>query len=73
MSVEEKKELLKVDNESDFCDFLLKYHPEYDDIPMNEWNEEIYQYFLTNVLKTTEEMLKFMEENIIEYNQIGIE
>lgn len=66
----EKEELLKVKNEDEFNEFLLKYHPNYDDIPADQWEQEIYRYYVEIILKTTIESIEKMDEEILEYDII---
>lgn len=63
----EKEELLKTKSEEEFNIFLLKYHPNYDDIPPNEWDKDIYKHYVEVILGTTIEALEKMDEEIIEY------
>lgn len=63
----EKEELLKTKSEEEFNSFLLKYHQNYDDIPINEWDKDIYKHYVEVILGTTIESIEKMEEEIIEY------
>ncbi len=65
-----KEELLQAKTEEEFNAYLLKNYPEYDEIPINEWNQDIYRYYVENILDTTIEALEKMEEEIIEYEDI---
>ena len=66
----EKKELLSTKTEEEFNQFLLKYHPEYDEIAINEWNDEIKKHYLNKIINMTMETINKMQKEIIEYELV---
>lgn len=67
MKQEIKKNILKSNNMGEFLDALRLYAPEYDDLPVEKWDKDIYKHYVEVILGTTIESIEKMEEEIIEY------
>lgn len=55
-----KEEMYKTKDYFEFDDFLDTYFSQYKKSPFKDWNKEVKNYFLHDILKMTEEALQEM-------------
>ena len=67
MDKKNKIKILQSNNMDEFLESLRLYAPKYDDLPIEQWDKDIYKHYAEVILGTTVEALEKQEDEIIEY------